>query len=233
MSSRLATIVRAFLVTALLAASSVAAKGQEKAVDLELLLALDVSGSVSPTEFTLQRDGLAQAFRDPAIHEAIGNAGHLGIAVALLFWAGPREQSLVVDWSHVTDPTTSLAFAGKIQGTKRTFTGVTAIGEALQSAAAATATNTYLGERIVIDVSGDGPTNFGRETSPIRDRVVATGVTVNGLAIVGEVADLKAYYRDHVIGGPGAFVTSASDFHDFVQAIRSKLFQEIMGRPSS
>ena len=211
-------------------ATPAAAYGQQ-AVELELVLAVDVSGSVSPAEFALQRRGLAEAFRDPAVHGAIETTG--GIAVALLYWAGPREQSLAVDWSLVVDAASSVRFAGKIETAERRFAGVTAIGEALRSAASATAANAYLSERIVIDVSGDGPTNFGRETRPVRDSIVAAGITVNGLAILNEIEDLTAYYRDQVTGGPGAFVASASDSHDFVRAIRGKLIQEIMGRPSS
>ena len=217
--------------TVVLAGFTPAAYGQEKAVDLELVLAVDVSGSIRPTEFALQRRGLAEAFRDPAVHAAIETVG--GIAVALLHWAGPREQDLVVDWSLVFDAASSKAFAARIEAAKRGFAGVTAIGEALQSAASATGANAYLGERIVIDVSGDGPTNFGRETSPVRDRIVAAGITVNGLAILNETKDLTAYYRDQVVGGPGSFVAAAADSDDFVRAIRGKLIQEILGRPSS
>ncbi len=226
-------IGRACLVTVVLAGFTAAAHGQERAVDLELVLAVDVSGSVSPAEFALQRRGLAEAFRDPAVHTVIETAGGNGIVVALLYWAGPQEQSLVVGWSLVSDAVTSVEFAGRIETAKRRFAGVTAIGEALQSAAQAAAANAYLSERIVIDISGDGPTNWGREPRSIRDRIVATGITVNGLAIVNEVEDLTVYYRDHVVGGPGAFVASASDSDDFVRAIRSKLIQEILGRPSS
>ncbi len=225
--------VRACLVTVVLAGFAPAAYGQEKAVNLELVLAVDVSGSVSPTEFDLQRRGMAEAFRDPAVHAAIETAGGNGIAVALLYWAGPVEQSLVVGWSLVSDAATSVEFAGKIETAKRGFAGVTAIGEALLFAAQATAANAYLSERIVIDISGDGPTNWGREPRSIRDRIVATGITVNGLAIINEVEDLAVYYRDHVVGGPGAFVASASDSDDFGRAIRSKFIQEILWRPSS
>ena len=167
------------------------------------------------------------------MHAAIETAGGNGIVVSVLFWAGPREQSLVVDWSLVSDAVTSVEFAGRIEIAKRGFAGVTAIGEALQSAAQAIAANAYLSERIVIDISGDGPTNWGLEPRSIRDKIVAAGITVNGLAIINEDEDLAAYYRDHVAGGPGAFVASASDSDDFVRAIRSKLIQEILWRPSS
>jgi len=99
--------------------------------------------------------------------------------------------------------------------------------------AQATVTNAYVGERVVVDISGDGWTNTGRTSASIRDRVVAAGITLNGLAILNEVADLVAYYRDNVVGGPGAFVESASDYHDFVRAIRRKLLREILWRPST
>ncbi len=228
-----AKFFRSCLATVVLAGFPAAAYGQQKAVDLELVLAVDVSASVSPAEFALQSGGLAEAFRDPEVHAAIQTAGGNGIAAALLFWAGPQEQSLVVGWSLVSDVASSVEFAGRIEAARRDFAGVTAIGEAMQFAAQATSANAYSGDRVVIDVSGDGPTNFGRKTGAIRDKIVAIGITVNGLAIINQVEDLVAYYRDHVIGGPGAFVASASDSQDFVRAIRSKLIKEILWRPSS
>ena len=229
---RVGSIANACMATLILAGST-SANAQATTVQLELVLAVDVSGSVSPAEFALQRGGLAAAFRDPAVHGAIEASGGNGIAVALLHWAGPREQAFVVGWSRVFDATSAEAFAAKIETAERGFAGVTAVGEALLFAASATDANAYRSDRIVIDVSGDGPTNFGRATQPARDGIVAAGITVNGLAIIDEVADLEAYYRDQVVGGPGSFVGVAANSEDFVRAIRGKLIQEILGGPSS
>ena len=234
-------MINACLASMVLSVSAVMALGQEQAVDLELALGVDVSASVSEAEFDLQRHGLAEAFRDPAVQAAL-EAGD-GIAVALFYWAGDQEQSMVVEWSLVSDAASSAEFADKIETTERRFgaplgrsgrsSGKTAIGEAMWFGAQATVTNAYVGERVVVDISGDGWTNTGRTSASIRDRVVAAGITLNGLAILNEVADLVAYYRDNVVGGPGAFVESASDYHDFVRAIRRKLLREILWRPST
>ena len=215
----------------LVAGFAPAAQAEPRPVALELALAVDASASVNPAEFALQLHGIAQAFRDPDIHAAIETAAGNGLAVALLEWSGPTEQRLTVGWSLVADADGAVAFAARVASAKRHFAGVTAIGEALRFAGTALATNAYLGERLVVDVSGDGATNYGRRTGPIRDRLVAAGVTVNGLAITNEEADLTQFYREHVAGGPGAFVATATDYADFAQAIRGKLIQEILGRP--
>ncbi len=228
-----AKFLHACLLALVLAGFASPSYGQQKVVDLELVLAVDASASVSPVEFALQTGGLAAAFRDPAVHAAIQAAGGNVLAVALVFWAGPRDQSLAVGWSPVFDVASAVQFAARIEGARREFAGVTAIGEAIEFAARASFANAYTGERVVIDVSGDGPTNFGRKTAVVRDKIVADGITVNGLAIINEVENLAAYYRDHVIGGPGAFVDTATDSQDFVRAIRDKLVREIMWRPTS
>jgi len=230
MLCRLQSIVHGCLVSVVLTGSAAMAFGQQRAVDLELILAVDVSASVSPAEFDLQRRGLAEAFRDPAVHSAI-EAGN-EVAVALLYWSGDQEQSMVVDWSLVSDAASSAEFADKIETTERGFGGQTAIGEAMLFAAHATVANAYQGERIVIDISGDGWTNVGRTSSDVRDELAATGITINGLAILNEGTDVVTYYRDNVVGGPGAFVESASDYRDFTRAFRRKLVREILWRPS-
>ena len=225
---RFGSIISACLVLLLLSAFSPAASGGERVVDLELVLAVDVSASVSPAEFDLQRHGLAEAFRDPTVQAAI--AGGNGIAVALVYWAGDLEQRMVVAWSLVSDAATATEFADRIETTERGFAGKTAIGEAMAFAAQSTAANAYSGDRVVIDISGDGWTNTGRTSRHIRDRVVASGITINGLAILDEVQTLVTHYRDNVVGGPGSFVASASDSSDFVRAIRLKLIREISWR---
>ena len=229
MLCRYASMVHACLASIVL--SAIPALGQEKAVDLELALGVDVSASVSVAEFEFQRHGLAEAFRDPAVQAAV-EAGD-GIAVALFYWAGDQEQSMAVEWSLISDAASSAGFADKIEKTERKNAGKTAIGEAMWFGAQATVANAYVGERVVIDISGDGWANTGRTSASIRDKVVAAGITVNGLAILNEVEGLVLYYRDNVVGGPGAFVELASDYHDFVRAIRYKLLREILWRPST
>lgn len=210
-------------------APSVAHAGTE--VALELVLAVDSSGSVDAAEFDLQLRGLSNAFRDRDVVAAIEASGAGGIAVAVVQWAGPGHQLVVVDWMHVRDEATAADFALRIELAGRRMFGETAIGPVLNFALGMLLTNDYVGRRRVIDVSGDGETNFGKDPDLVRDRVVATGATINGLAILNEFPRLDRYYRQHVIGGDGAFVMSVADYNDFAAAMRAKLIQEILGGP--
>ncbi len=205
--------------------------GAQVTVDLELMLAVDASGSVSPAEFNLQVQGLAAAFRDPEVIDAIRKAG--GIAVAVMQWSSPGQQVVVVNWSAVTDEASAETMAQRIVGAGRLILGETAVDGALRFALAELATNSFSGTRQVIDVSGDGATNWGPLPDRVRDRAVAAGVTINGLAIVNEQENLGRYYREHVIGGPGAFVIVAADYADFARAMRQKLLEEISNRPTA
>ncbi len=201
-----------------------------KQVDLELLLAVDVSPSVSHAEYTLQMDGLAAAFRHPAVIGTIRAAAPNGVAVGLMQWAGPDDQSLSVAWTEVHDEVSAAAFAARIEAVSRLPTGGgTAIGDALDRGIALLTGNGFDGARQVIDVSGDGRTNRGASPAPVRTSAVAAGITVNGLAILNEDVTLDSYYSGSVIGGPAAFVVVADDFDDFAQAIRKKLLIEIGG----
>jgi hypothetical protein len=211
------------------AAAARAQTGEPIPVDLELVLLVDVSGSVDQREYALQMLGLAAAFRDPEVHAALEATGERGIAVCLVHWAGNRQQVVVADWTPLADPAGALSFAERIEGVPRRLIGETAIGDALQFAITALETSGFAGFRQVIDISGDGPTNAGRQPAPVRDAAIAAGITINGLAIVNEVADLDQYYREHVIGGPDAFLIVADDYHAFAQAIRDKLIREIGG----
>lgn len=205
-------------------------------VDLELVLAIDVSTSVDAAEFELQRQGLSQAFLHPDVVGAVSAAGDLGIAVALVQWSGRGRQHLSVDWSLVTDAASAATFANRIAAAPRSIEGMTAIGDAIDFSAAALAANTFQGRRLVIDVSGDG-TGQAARSAAARDRAVARGITVNGLVIdnedidLGELAklDVRAHYSNHVIGGFGAFLMNATDFVDFRTVIRRKLVREIIG----
>lgn len=198
-------------------------------VALELVLAVDASGSVDFSEFDLQKHGLARAFRDPEVIAALEAFAPAGIAVALMQWSGRRQQMVVVDWTLVRDRPTALAFAETVANTGRWLLGETAIADALAFGVELLEGNRFEGARRTIDLSGDGPTNAGRDPGPVRDAAAAAGITINGLAIVNEIPRLDIYFAEQVIGGPDAFLLVAEDYHDFARAIRQKLLREIQG----
>jgi Protein of unknown function (DUF1194) len=197
-------------------------------VDLELLLAVDVSFSVDTHEYDLQIRGLAEALRHPDVINAIKAAAPNGVALSLMQWAGPTEQTVSVSWSQVWDQATAEAFAEKIGAVARLPTyGGTAIGDALGRSVSLLAENEFEGARQIIDISGDGRTNQGDSPAPVRNRAALAGITVNGLVILNEEQQLNSYYQERVIGGPGAFVVQVDDFEDFALAMRMKLIREI------
>ena len=220
-----------FLIAAALVCASPAAARQ--LVDLELVLAVDISSSVSTEEFELQMGGLADAFRDPLVVAAIRASGDLGIAVSLVQWSDNRRQFLAVGWSLLSDHASAAAFADEIAASPRLVVagGGTAIGGALKFGAAQIENNGYEGLRRVIDVSGDGRTNQGWPDRPLRDAAIARGITINGLVILNEEPELDSYYHANVIGGAGAFVMTTMDFHSYARAILAKLIREIAGTP--
>lgn len=197
-------------------------------VDLQLLLAVDVSFSVDSDEYALQIQGLAAALRDPGVIDAISTATPNGVAMALMQWAGPREQTLSVPWSEVRDRDSAEAFAERIETVARPGTdGGTAIGDAVARGIALLADSRFQGTRQVIDVSGDGKTNLGDSPGPVRLRATSSGIIINGLVILNEEPHLGDYYVLRVVGGPGSFVLRAQTFEDFARAIRMKLIREI------
>ncbi len=201
-------------------------------VDLELVLAVDTSSSVSAGEFNLQMQGLAEAFRNPAVQGAIRAVGDLGIAVAMVQWSDNRKQTLAIDWKMVRDEASAEAFAREIDNTPRYLIGGgTAIGGAINFSAHQLSINRFDGRRKVIDVSGDGRTNQGSNPARARDDAVAQGITINGLAILNEDALVDRHYLANVIGGTGSFVMQADDYSDFARAIVEKLIKEIAGAP--
>ncbi|MCH8926902.1 MAG: DUF1194 domain-containing protein [Proteobacteria bacterium] len=209
------------------------APAQERPVDLELVLAVDASGSVSDEEFNLQVRGLAEAFRHRSVGQAIRAAGDLGLAVALIQWADYRQHALSVDWTVVRDAADARQFAKQVEGVRRSVYGNTAMGAALKFAILQLEGNGFVGRRKVIDVSGDGPNNQGSAAWLVRDLAVARGITVNGLAILNEDPTLDRYYLTNVIGGPGAFVMTANDYAAYRLAILTKLVKEISGPPTA
>lgn len=209
------------------------AAAQNRPVDLELVLAVDVSASVSDQEFDLQMRGLAEAFRHRSVAQAIRAAGDLGLAVALIQWADYRQHAVSVDWTLLHDSESAHQFAKQLDAVRRTVAGSTAIGGALEFAILGLEGNGFEGRRKVVDVSGDGRNNQGLAAWLARDMATARGITVNGLAILNEDPTLDRYYRSNVIGGIGAFVMTANDYEAYRLAILTKLIREIAGAPTA
>jgi hypothetical protein len=205
----------------------------QTAVDLELILMADGSGSVDTNEFELQRLGYVKALRHPRILNAI-QSGPLGqIALAYTEWSGPALQVPIVAWSLIRSAEDIEAFAKKLEAVPRMlYSGGTAIGDAILYGVASINENAYQGRRKVIDISGDGPDRGSLPAFIGRDQAIAEGMTVNGLPILEGFDDLAQFFRDNVIGGPGAFAVPATGFKDFATAVRLKLIREIAARPS-
>jgi len=208
-----------------------------KQVDLKLVIATDVSRSINDEEADIQREGMAEAFQSPEVIKAI-ESGALGrIAVAMLDWSSPEFNRVVLDWTIIDGKQSAEAFANQVRNAPRTPGRRTSISGAIEMGALMleASEKNIIATRRVIDVSGDGPNNNGPPPEPERDRLVADGVTINGLPIVNDrptfgyrVGDmLEGYYRNSVIGGVGAFLIVAEDFESFGTAIRRKLIQEI------
>lgn len=199
-------------------------------VDFALALAVDVSASVDFREFGLMIGGYAAAFREAELAARLTSGAHGAAAIAMLFWSGPGARDLAVPWTRVANAEQAGALAEAIEYAPRILTaGATALGEGLAAAAALLARCPYPASRRVIDVSGDGSNNAGLPVAAGRAAALALGATVNALAVVDEEPDLEDYYRDAVIGGPGAFVMRAEDYAAFAEAIRRKLYREAAG----
>ena len=200
----------------------------QTAVDLQLVLAVDASGSVSEQRFELQKQGYVAAFRSPLLLRAVRSGGRQAIAVTMVQWTGPAMQVEVVPWRLVNDEASMLALAAAIEAVPRQlFGGGTSISGAIDHAMMLFPRSRYVGARRVIDISGDGRNNRGRPAPEARDDAVRAGVTINGLPILAIEFDLEEFYRDNVIGGPGAFVIPAASFETFADAILKKLVIEI------
>ena len=197
-----------------------------KGAALALALAIDVSASVTADSYLLQHDGIARAFANPRLAEAI-SAAPGGIEVLVLEWSDPDKIALTVDWTRVADTGSAVAFAAAVRATRRSSAGITAIGPALLAAEATFERLPEPAGRRMIDISGDGMANFGLPPAAARDRIVAGGIAINGLAILTEEPWLADYYRNNVIGGPLAFVVVARTFYDFADAMLRKLVQEV------
>ena len=206
-------------------------------VDLELVLAVDVSLSMDLEEQRLQRDGYVQAFRDADVLRAIASGGARRIAVTYVEWAGEHVQSTILPWTLIDGAGSAAAFADALAAMPITRARMTSISGALQYAMRLFGQSPFRTSRRVVDVSGDGPNNAGPAVTDVRDSLVAQGIIINGLPIVIHVggafdlADLDRYYADCVIGGPGAFLLAIRDKAEFAPAIRRKLILEIASVP--
>jgi hypothetical protein len=199
-----------------------------RGASLGVVLAVDVSASVTPESYILQHDGIARAFEDPRLLQAIAVAPG-GIEVLVLEWSDPDRIKVTVNWTAVFDRRSADAFAAAVRATGRSSSGLTAIGPALAAALAQFDRLPAPAARRVIDISGDGMADFGPPPAAARDRIAAAGISINGLAILTEEPWLEDYYRDNVIGGPAAFVLAARDFHSFADAMLRKLVAEVAG----
>ena len=211
----------------------------EASVDLLLVLAVDVSRSIDDDEARLQREGYRSAMTDARVVEAI-RAGMMGaIAVAYVEWAGSDYQRLVIPWTQIGRQAEAEAWAAELDRAPRVALSWTSISGGLDFSMRTLSESPFEGTRRVIDVSGDGVNNSGLPVESVRDRVVAQGVTINGLPIINDrptfgrpsPVPLDQYYRDSVIGGDGAFLIAAEDFGAFGNAVRRKLVREIAGLP--
>jgi Protein of unknown function (DUF1194) len=217
-----------FVAVLLLACGVCAPAFAQTAVDLQLVLAVDASGSVDQRRFELQKQGYVAAFRDPRVLHAIQSGAAQAIAVTMVQWTGPELQIQVLPWTLINDATTAHAFADAIAATpRRLFSGGTSISGAIDYAVPLLLESQFKGTRRVIDISGDGSNNRGRPAASARDDAMRAGIVINGLPILALEPNLKRYFSDHVIGGPGAFVIAAESYETFADAILKKLIREM------
>jgi len=232
------TVRNALLALALVLVLQPAARAAES-VDLLLVLASDVSRSVDTVKFQLQRDGYAAAFSNSRVLDAIQSGKNRRIAVCFVEWSGSLSQKVVIDWTVIKDAETGRQFGDRLIEAPRSFAERTSISAGIDFSVLQLDRAAYQSTRRTIDVSGDGTNNSGRDVRGARDEAVAKDITINGLVILSErplswnpdhthpPGGLTNYYRDNVIGGPGAFVMVAEDFKSFGNALINKLIAEI------
>src|ERR1700758_525996 len=208
-------------------------------VDLEVILAADVSRSIDDAEFDMQRKGCAAAVTDPPVLTAIHSRPGSSIGVCFIEWSGDEDQQVVVDWTEIRDEEDAGSMAAAMLAAPRSFMGRTSISAAIDFAMAHFATSKWQANRHIIDISGDGTNNSGRPVTEARDQAISRGITINGLAIINDKPNLgysahtqppgglPLYYRQNVIGGPNAFLLVVRDFNSFADAMANKLAKEI------
>jgi len=199
-------------------------------VDLALVLAIDGSASVSYDHFGLIAGGTAAALRDPGVIQGLLSGRNKTCMLSLLLWSAAGQQDIIANWTRIASEADLLAFADEVDNMPRTVAaGKTAIGEALLAALTLLARIPAVAKRNVVDVAGDGRSNDGIDPAPIRDRMAAADITINGLCVLREEPDLLSYYTDAVIGGPNHFAVTCASYADFTEAMRRKLLREATG----
>ena len=204
-------------------------------VDVELVLAVDVSLSMSPMELEIQREGYAAALTHDRVLQAIAEGAHGKIAVTYFEWAGANTQHVIVPWTVIADKADAERVAARLSAKPPNSARRTSIAAAIEFGADLFAESQYIGMKRVIDISGDGPNNQGPPVETSRDAVVEQGITINGLPLMTtggfagafDVVELDGYYTDCVIGGPGAFMIPVNDWSQFPEAVRRKLVLEL------
>jgi len=232
-------MLRRNLLGAVLAMPALLRAGRARAavpVDVELVLAVDVSRSVDPEEQELQFSGYAAAFRDQRLIEGIMGGPVGAIAVQMFTWSDWHIQNVVVPWTLLNSPASAQGFAAAIDAAPRRTWLYTSISGAMDFAGHQFGQG-YEGSRRVVDISGDGVNNSGRPVAEAREEALGKGIILNGLAVLDKqpgplalnsgMPPLDDYYRDEVIGGPGAFLVVAEGFPAFEAAVRRKIIREI------
>ncbi|WP_409189861.1 DUF1194 domain-containing protein [Bradyrhizobium sp. RDM4] len=215
-----------------------AADGDAQSVDVELILAVDVSYSMDMDELAIQREGYAQAIQSKEFLQALKAGPNGRIAVTYFEWAASTDQKIIIPWRLIEGPESADAVAGEIMKTPIRRASRTSISGAIGFAMPLFDEDPYHGLRRVIDISGDGPNNNGTPVTLARDAALEKGIVINGLPIMVkepsystmDIDNLDYYYEDCVVGGPGSFVIAIKDREKFKEAIRTKLLMEVAGR---
>jgi uncharacterized protein DUF1194 len=235
----MAHLIRAFAALIALALLPASAAVAAEPVDLLLVLSSDVSRSVDHPKFLLQREGYASAVSNTQVLDAIKSGPHGKIALCFVEWSGYGAQKLVIDWTVIDGAASARKFGDQLVELPRSFADRTSISGGIDFSVAQLAKAPFDAPRRTIDVSGDGTNNAGREVRLARDEAVAKGIVINGLVILSErqmpwnaehtnpPGGLENYYRENVMGGPGAFVMVAENFQSFGRAIVRKMIAEI------
>ena len=213
-------------------------KESSPSVDVELVIAVDVSYSMDMDELAVQREGYAQAIVSKEFLQALKSLPLGKISVTYFEWAASSDQKIIIPWRVIDGPETADAVADEIMKTPIRRASRTSISGAIYFAMPLFEANPYRGLRRVIDISGDGPNNNGLPVLGARDIALSKGITINGLPIMVkepsystmDIENLDWYYEDCVIGGPGSFVVPIKDREKFKEAIRTKLLLEVAGR---
>ncbi len=237
MTVLLQALKHSYIAIILLATSYIPALASME-VDVELILAVDVSRSMDSDEILLQREGYKAALQHPKVLHAIRSGLHRRIAVTYIEWADSGRAKVTVPWMIIDSAESARAFSDALSKSELVRMRRTSIGDALVFAADQFDNNLYTGNRRVIDISGDGRSNSGLSLAAARQLVVSRGITINGLPILlkrnlsystGKSSRIDVYYEDCVIGGPGAFIVPVKALDEFIDAIRKKIILEVAG----